>query len=588
MKKPEVLVVGAGPVGLTLAIECCRHGVPVRIVDHSPAHSTQSKALAIWSGTLECFAAMGVVEEFLKVSLPIRHFVFADRGKVINDIPSNRGIDSAYPSPVILPQSHTEEILERHLASLGVIVERNIELTSFSQDSTKVTAELLKADGSREVVEVAYLAGCDGARSVVRHGLALPFEGETESLGFILIDAKVEGTLPDDAMFISWGGDYTVTFFPVKKGVFRMFTQRKDLSDHSTPTLEEMQGYLEQAGMGHLRFYEPEWLSYFGVNERVASRNYVGHVFLLGDASHIHSPAGGQGMNTGIQDAFNLGWKLRLLTQGIGDPEMIAESYFQERHPVAKNLVEESTKLLHAGITNSPLTRIAKDILVGVLLHAPLLQHLLAEKLSEMSIHYPSSDLIEHDSISSDKRKYQAGWRIYDSPVINAATHEEVSLWKQFLQPNHTLLIFSGTHLSNEKCLMIKDLFANPAVLALAATPLVVWHDSLLSNHDEANDFLEPIFMIAAADERQGVDGAQALSVHEALEATSTSATKPIGVAVEHGCKFLDPKGKAHAHFGIASASWILIRPDLYVAARGFIDEQERLESYCNKIINKQ
>jgi 2-polyprenyl-6-methoxyphenol hydroxylase-like FAD-dependent oxidoreductase len=107
MKKPEVLIVGAGPAGLTLAIECCRHGVPVRIIDHHAAHSTQSKALAIWSGTLECFGAMGVVEEFLKVALPIRHFIFADRGKILNKIPSNRGIDSVYPSPVILPQSHT-------------------------------------------------------------------------------------------------------------------------------------------------------------------------------------------------------------------------------------------------------------------------------------------------------------------------------------------------------------------------------------------------------------------------------------------------------------------------------------------------
>ncbi len=535
MKKPGVLIVGAGPAGLTLAIECCRHGVPVRIIDHNAAHSTQSKALAIWSGTLECFAAMGVVDEFLKVALPVRHFIFADRGKILNKIPSNRGIDSVHPSPVILPQSHTEEILEGHLASFGVKVERQVDLKSFSQDDAGVTVELRRVDGSFESVTVSYLAGCDGARSTVRHGLGVEFLGETEQLGFVLIDAKVEGDLPEDAMFTSWGEKYTATFFPVKKGVFRMFTQRQDLSDHSTPTIEEMQGYLEQAGLGHLRFHDPEWLSYFGINERVASHNYVGRVFLLGDACHIHSPAGGQGMNTGIQDAFNLGWKLRLMLEKIGDPKMIAESYFQERYPVAKTLVEESTKLLHAGITNSKIARIAKEILVGVFLHAPPLQELLAGKLSEMNIHYPDSTLIEHDLLSVDKRKYQAGWRAYNSPVVNEVTGEEVSLWKEFLRTEHTLLIFSGEYLSDERRSLMEELLVHEEVLKLAPQPLAVWHGLI-----------------------------------------------PIGSS--EATHFLDPEGKAHRHFGITSATWLLIRPDLYVAARGFIDEQDRLEDYVEKL----
>ncbi|MBM3857211.1 MAG: FAD-binding protein, partial [Verrucomicrobia bacterium] len=265
MKKPEVLIVGAGPAGLTLAIECARYRVPVRIVDHNTAHSTQSKALAIWSGTLECFGAMGVVDEFLKVARPIKDLIFADRGKILNKIPSNRGIDSVYPSPVILPQSQTEEILERHLAALGVTVERQVELKNFSQDENSVTAELQHADGACETTTVSYLAGCDGARSAVRHGLKLDFLGETEQMNFVLIDAKVEGDLKEDAVFINWNEDYTVAFFPVKAGVFRMFTQRKDLHDQSTPTLEEMQGYLDKTGLGHLRFYDAEWLSHFSV-----------------------------------------------------------------------------------------------------------------------------------------------------------------------------------------------------------------------------------------------------------------------------------------------------------------------------------
>lgn len=534
MKKPEVLIVGAGPVGLTLAIECRRHGIPVRIIDHNAAHSTYSKALAIWSATLECFAAMGVVDPFLKKSLPVRNFIFADSGKILNKIPLNRGIDSVYPSPVILPQSETEEILENHLAALGVKVERQVELKSFSQDEKSVTAELQSADGSCESVTVSYLAGCDGAKSTVRHGLKLDFLGATEDLNFVLIDAKVEGTLEEDSILVNWNQHCTIAFFPVKPGVFRVFAQRKDLTDESIPTVEEMQSYLDKTGLSHLRFYDCEWLSHFNINERVASRNYVGRIFLVGDACHIHSPAGGQGMNTGIQDAFNLGWKFKCMLEKRGDPKMIAETYFQERYPVAETLIEETTKLLHVGVNSNKLNRIVRDLVIGVFLHAPMLQEMLAGKLSEMNIHYPSSDLIEHDTLSVDKRRYQAGWRSYNSLVIKEETGEEVALWKEFLRTEHTLLIFSGQHLSDERRGLIEELLKNNEVLQLAPQPLAIWHG------------LIPISPVEA--------------IH-----------------------FLDPEGKAHQHFGMTSASWMLIRPDLYVAARGFIDEQDRLWEYLGK-----
>jgi 2-polyprenyl-6-methoxyphenol hydroxylase-like FAD-dependent oxidoreductase len=134
-----------------------------------------------------------------------------------------------------------------------------------------------------------------------------------------------------------------VLIFPIKPGVSRLFCLRTNLDDRSVPTLDEIQSHVDDAGLSHLRLSEPEWLSYFAVNERVASRNRVGRIFLLGDASHFHSPAGGQGMNTGMQDAFNLGWKLKMLTSGRGDEESIAESYFEERHPVAEKVVRDTS-----------------------------------------------------------------------------------------------------------------------------------------------------------------------------------------------------------------------------------------------------
>ena len=163
----------------------------------------------------------------------------------------------------------------------------------------------------------------------------MDFVGVTEDYGFILADAKVSNGLPEDSIVFSSGPHGAVIIFPVKPGVWRFFGLREHTDDRSQPTLEEIQRHVDKAGLSHLRLFDPEWLSYFGVNERVASRNRVGRIFLLGDASHIHSPAGGQGMNTGLQDAFNLGWKLKLLANGQGDAEAIAESYFAERHPVA-------------------------------------------------------------------------------------------------------------------------------------------------------------------------------------------------------------------------------------------------------------
>ncbi|MBX9743498.1 MAG: FAD-dependent monooxygenase [Chthoniobacterales bacterium] len=540
MKKPDILIVGAGPTGLTLAIECCRHGVTPRIIDHTASRSPYSKALVLWSATLECFSAMGVVEEFLQSGHPMRRLIFADHGKILNEIPSSNGVDSAYPLPILLPQNKTEEILERRLAALGVEVERDVTLTHCTQNDNSVIATITKKEGTSENHSFSFLAACDGARSTVRHQLELPFEGETEPLAFVLADAKIEGDLPDDGMFLNWGREKNATiFFPLGKGLFRVVAQRKDLTNKNVPTLEEMQGYLNQSGLGHWRIHEPEWLSYFSVNERIVSCNRIGRIFLLGDAAHIHSPAGGQGMNTGIQDACNLGWKLALLTKKVSNAELIAESYVQERYPVAKNLIKETSQLLHAGVNQTLLTRIMKDIVVAFLLHIPALQQLLAAKFSEMNIHYPSSSLILHDALSVDKRPYQAGWRIYEVSLVEATTQKTISLWKQLLHPKHTLLLFSGTYLSEEMRLLLQRLASDEMIATIEAKPLMIWHGEVLFNKMNYE---------------------------------------------EKASHFLDPQGLAHNRFGITSPSWILVRPDFYVAARGVIEEQDRLERYCSRL----
>jgi len=534
MSDIDVLIVGAGPVGLTLATECQRYGISFRIVDKNAVRSEKSKALGIWSGTIECMAAMGVVAEFQKRSMPVHGIMIHDTGKFLNRICLHEGIESAYPVPMLLPQCSTEDILTAHLQRHGVTIERPVELTGMKDNGSGVEVELTQADGKKEVVKAKYLAGCDGAHSFARHHLPVTFEGVVENVSFILVDAKVEGELPEDHLYINWGPIGVTMFFPVKKGVFRLFAVRKDTSDHSEPTIEEFNQYLHTNGLTQFRLYDPEWLGYFGVHERYASRARVGRVFLLGDAAHVHSPAGGQGMNTGMQDAFNLGWKLALLAKGKGDAEAIAESFHAERHPVAKALIENTKKLLHFGTAHGPVVRMVKDLAVKYLFQLSFVPQKLSGELSELHICYPQSPLVDAADTWPNSHGFTPGSKPRDVALQDPATKAPVSLWRQFLAPKHTAILFSGK---------------NPTV-----------------------DTLAKLSQLAA---KAPGDLVQTFIVWQGKEAP---ANAPQGL-------YLDPEGKAHERYGLDQPGWYLVRPDQYLAARGTLEKAASLESYFAKTV---
>ncbi len=523
----DLLILGAGPVGLTLAAECRKHGISFRIVDQNPTHSVYSKALAIWSNTIEHLAGLGLAEKFLEAGCPVRRGIFQDNGKKIAEIPITEGLDSPYPQPFVLPQSDTEALLGRHLAAQGVIVERNTRALDVRPQEDHVEVDLQKPGGA-ETVRTRWLAACDGARSLTRHKLEIEFRGVTENMGFILADAKTHGELPEDGMLVSSGPGGNVIIFPVKKGVWRVFALRENGDDRSEPTLEEIQRHLDGAGLSHIKLFDPEWLSHFVVNERVAVRNRVGRVFLLGDASHIHSPAGGQGMNTGMQDAFNLGWKLRLLTQGRGDTEALAESYFAERHPVACQVVKETSNLLHFGVQSHAFFRAAKRLLLPLVSHSDTLKRTAAFRLSELGISYAAGPLIEQDSPAFRHfDDLEPGTLARDVDVISQGS--PLSLWRQLLTPHHTLVVFSGPEPSRPT---VEDLVGS----ADPARALVVWQGQ------------EP-------------------------------------PALDDCTVVTDPDGKAHRRYGLSkTAGWYLVRPDQYIAARGVATEKDLLIPYLRKI----
>ncbi|HXE72222.1 MAG TPA: FAD-dependent monooxygenase, partial [Candidatus Nitrosotenuis sp.] len=336
----DILVVGAGPVGLVMASELARYGVKSRAIDAKAGRTDKSKALVMWSRSLEVMESLGCIQPILAAGAPGYGASVYAHGQRVAHLALD-GLKSPYPYVQLIAQSETERVLEEHLESLGGRVERQVTLTGLTQDDSGVRATLRQADGTDEEVCCSYLVGCDGAHSTVRHLLALPFEGRTVPSEWALFDVKIDGPLPRDEFRIYWSDHGVLAFFPIPPDRFRLIADWKarpgDQGDE--PTLEDAQGLLDERGPGGLRAHDPVWLSSFRINERKVAEYRKGRCFVAGDAAHIHSPVGGQGMNTGIQDAFNLAWKLALVLRGQA-PVEILDSYNAERSFIAEMVLK--------------------------------------------------------------------------------------------------------------------------------------------------------------------------------------------------------------------------------------------------------
>ena len=392
-----VLVVGAGPVGLTMAAELARYGVTVRIVDKAAARTDKSKALVLWSRTLELLERAGCADGFVAAGLKASGANFIADRKRIAHVDLTR-IPSRYAYGLMLPQSETERLLEAHLLSLGVEVERQVELSALVQDSDSdgVGVTLRHADGRDEALRTDWLVGCDGAHSTVRHALALPFLGETLQSDWLLADLHLTGlpTPPNElAMFLHQDG--VLAIFPIAPGRYRIIADiGKSSGPHpAAPTLAEVQAVVDRRGPGGVALADPVWLSAFRINERKVKEYRAGRVFVAGDAAHVHSPAGGQGMNTGMQDAFNLAWKLALVCRGTCRAEPLLGSYSAERGAVGEMVLADAGRLTALAVLKNPLAQAARNIAAGALLGLPAVRHAMAARLSEVAVSYPDSPL---------------------------------------------------------------------------------------------------------------------------------------------------------------------------------------------------
>jgi 2-polyprenyl-6-methoxyphenol hydroxylase-like FAD-dependent oxidoreductase len=396
-----VLIIGAGPTGLAAAIELARFGIPVRLVDKYTSPPDTSRALAVQSRTVELMQQRGVAEEMLRLGnrgfAATLHAQSAHSGIEVLGKVDFHDIDSRFNFVLLLAQSETERIFREHLTRAGVTVERETELIAFSQGagaSSGVRATLRKAGGELEDLEAAYLIDAEGAHSLVRHSMDLPFEGASLPNTYAVADVYLDGDVLEDELSIYIAETGLIAAFPMGNRRFRIIaTEKQQIPlDAPAPSLDEIAAAWAEGVHIPVHFRDLQWSSRFRINSRAVKQLRHGKIFFAGDSAHIHSPAGGQGMNTGIQDAINLGWKLALVYRGVAADELL-ETYNEERLPIIHDLVYRTERATDVVNSNSHFVHTLLRQVLPLAFRFDAIPRAGARVVSELSANYRKSSL---------------------------------------------------------------------------------------------------------------------------------------------------------------------------------------------------
>ena len=411
-----VLIAGAGPTGMMAAIELSRFNIPVRLIEKKPEPETTSRAIGVQARTLELLEQRGLGSSLVEHGNHGRAFCLYGDGKRIWRL-EFRGIDSKYNYLLFVSQAETENVLREALDKAGVRIERNLTLIALGQADrdTNLTAVLQRGDGSLEQFECSYLIDAEGSHSTARNTVGLHFEGKSHIEDYALGDLHVDGDLDETDFHIFSSVHGFISLFPMGGRRFRLMADNpiKKPSDGTNPSLEQLQEIYDQRSHIPAKFRDMSWSSWFHINSRMVGHLQVGKVFFGGDSAHIHSPAGAQGMNTGMQDMINLCWKLAMVMKGEAKPELL-ETYSQERIPVIQSVLKKTEAVNDAIASENRLFRSVFNHVAPWLVGMDNIQHNATEHISELALNYRESPMSISGGHSGELR---AGDRVPDVPV---------------------------------------------------------------------------------------------------------------------------------------------------------------------------
>jgi 2-polyprenyl-6-methoxyphenol hydroxylase-like FAD-dependent oxidoreductase len=413
----DVLIVGAGPTGLMLANQLGRRGIRATIIDRHSGPAQQTRAMAVHARTLEIYQKLGIADRAIELGTPATGANFWSRGQKRARIPlaeMGKGL-SRFPYVLMLGQDDNERIMGDHLRRLGLDIRWNTELVALQQEPTHVTATVREAAGDTTEIVATYVAGCDGGHSAVREMNDIGFPGEPYEHVFFVADTEATGSMVPDELNVDLWKDGFHLYFPMKgRDRWRVIgILPRELRNREHLTFEDLLPALSEETGSALRFTSCRWFSTYRIHHRCTERFRDRRCFLLGDAAHVHSPMGGQGMNTGLQDAYNLAWKLALVLSNQADSTLL-DTYETERMPVAHRLLATTDRAFRLIVSESRLagvfrTRIATT-LVGWAMKRKGVRRAAFRTLSQIGISYPRSALSQSlDGVP--KRGPQAGDR---------------------------------------------------------------------------------------------------------------------------------------------------------------------------------
>ena len=378
--KVEVFVVGAGPVGLSLTAELRRIGVSALLIDQHDEGAQTSRACVIHARTLEVLESIGVTQQLLSVGVKVPIFRIRDRDHMLLTIDFSQ-IASRYAFTLMYPQDRTERLLMDALERLGGSVHRGVAFAGFEAQEPEIVATL-NDNGNRTVVKTQWLVGCDGMHSTVREQAGIPFEGAAYEQGFILADVGMSWPLTREEVTLFYSPRGLMVVAPLPEDRFRIVAT--DDAAPEVPSQEYVQSVLDERGpvADAARIRDIAWSSRFRIHHRVAATSRRGRVLLCGDAAHVHSPAGGQGMNTGIQDAMSLAPVLAEVLAGGGEATL--DKWASDRHRIARDVVSMTDRLTRMATLKSPVGQSLRNAAVALLGHVPPVRAAVARRLAEL------------------------------------------------------------------------------------------------------------------------------------------------------------------------------------------------------------